>query len=85
MLEWNTYGENHEHSYRELGRVHSMKGRMGYDNKKSKEIICTTTGIKYSSSSEAGRLLNIPFQNISKVCKGKRPRAHGLVFKFINE
>lgn len=80
-LEWNTYGENHEHSYRELGRKHSMKGKTGYANKKSKEILCVTTGIKYGSLSEASEKLGIPFQNISKVCNGKRPRAHGLVFK----
>lgn len=84
-LEWNTHGENHEHSYRKLGRKHSMRGVTGYANKKSKEIICLTTGVKYGSISEAGRLLKIPFQNISKVCKGKRANAHGLVFKYVHE
>lgn len=82
-LEWMTYGENHKHSYKQLGRKHSMKGITGYDNKKSKEILCVTTGKKYGSLSEAGRELNIPFQNISKVCHGKRPSAHGLTFKYI--
>lgn len=81
MLEWNTHGENHEHSYRELGRKHAMKGVTGYANKRSKEILCVTTGIKYGSLSEASEKLGIPFQNISKVCNGKRPKAHGLVFK----
>lgn len=84
FLEWNTHGENHEHSYRELGRKHAMSGITGYDNKASKEILCITTGEKFGSLSEAGRALNIPFQNISKVCKGKRPTAHGLVFKYTN-
>lgn len=84
MLEWNTYSENHKHAYKELGRVHSMKGVTGYKNKRSKELVCVDTGIKYGSLSEAGRLLKIPFQNISKVCKGKRSSTHGLTFQYTN-
>lgn len=83
-IEWQTYGENHEHSYRELGRIHSQVGKTGYNNNQSKEILCVTTGMVYGSLSEASRDLNIPFQNISKVCLGKRHTAHGLSFKYIN-
>lgn len=84
-LEWNTHSENHKHAYDKLNRQHSQLGRTGYKSKRSKEIMCVTTGQVFGSLSEAGRILNIPFQNISKVCKGKRPSAHNLVFKYTNE
>lgn len=85
QIEWHTHSEQHLHAYRVLGRKHALKGKTGYLSKSSKEVMCVTTGVKYGSVSEAGRLLKIPFQNISKVCKGKRPNARGLVFKFANE
>lgn len=85
QLEWNTYGENHKHSYSELGRIHSMIGITGYKNKQSKEVICITNGKKYGSVTDAANELGLNFQNVSKVCKGRRPHSKGYVFKFTSE
>ena len=84
-LEWNTYSENHKHSYEVLGRKSGLKGKTGYASATSKEVICVTTGQKYGSLLDAAKELNLIFQNISKVCKGKRHHTGGLVFKYVNE
>lgn len=84
-LGWATYSENHKHSYEFLGRKSGLKGKTGYDSVTSKEILCVTTGHKYGSLMDASRALNLSFQNISKVCKGKRHHTGEYVFKFIEE
>lgn len=84
-LEWNTYSENHQHSYAVLGRKSGLKGKTGYASASSKEVLCVTNGKKYGSVSIAAKELKLSFQNISKVCKGVRNHTGGLVFKFTEE
>jgi hypothetical protein len=47
-----------------------------------KKVLCVETGVLYNSLTEAGRFAKIPFQNISKVCLGKRPKAGGYTWKY---
>jgi hypothetical protein len=49
-----------------------------------KMIRCIDTGKCYSSLKDASTDLGIPFQNISKVCHGKRPSAGGFTFEFVS-
>lgn len=53
------------------------------NQKTNKAVICLNTKDKFSSLSQASRVLNIPICNISNVCKGKRKSAGGLNFSFI--
>jgi len=58
---------------------------MGYDClSHKKEVICVNTNVTYGSVMDAARQLKLSFQNISKVCKGKRNHTGGLVFKFVD-
>jgi len=71
-LEWTTVSENSQHGY-DYGR-HTPPGE--------KEIVQfrADTQIevaRFKSIHEAGRQTGIAWQNISKVCRGVRPRAGG--------
>lgn len=83
-LEWVTASENMLHSIHVLNRkiAKSFLGRTNEKHPNSLPILCITTNIYYPSVSEASRQLNIPTTNISKVMKGKRNHAKGLVFKY---
>ena len=50
-----------------------------------KQVLCIDTEIIYNSISDAGREMNIAFQNISKVCKKQRPKAGGYKWEFVND
>jgi len=82
-LEWCTQSENVIHSY--LNGFQIGKGVKNELNPRSKPILCIDTGIVYPSSGEAGRQLNTNPSHISSVCRGKRNRAVGLTFKFLNQ
>lgn len=51
--------------------------------KTKKKVLCVDTGQVFSSLSEAGLVTAIPFQNISKACLGKRPKAGGYRWEYI--
>jgi hypothetical protein len=85
QLEWNTHREQHLHAWRVLGRRHPGKGKTGDQSPCSKKVLCITNGIMYGSVAEAGRELNLSFQNISKVCYGVRHHTGGYSFKFVED
>jgi hypothetical protein len=52
-------------------------------DKRKKKVHCMDTGEVFNSLSEAGLVKAIPFQNISKACLGKRPKAGGYRWEYI--
>ena len=52
-------------------------------DKRKKKVHCMDTGEMFNSLSEAGLVKAIPFQNISKACLGKRPKAGGYRWEYI--
>lgn len=51
-------------------------------NKNKIKVKCIETGIIYDSIHNASRITNIAYQNIYKVCKGKRKSAGGYTWKY---
>lgn len=52
-------------------------------NPKNKKVLCITTGKEFISIKEASRELDIAPICISRVCRGERKTAKGLIFKFV--
>lgn len=82
-LEWCTIKENQVHSWEELGRVSSTKGKFDKDHPNSKIVRCLTLDIQFNSSAQASRSLGISQGSISNVCKNKRLHADGMYFQYI--
>jgi len=72
-LEWCTCQENSQHAVKVLG--------MKPVNRRA--IRCVETGIVYSSSYEAERLLGIRNALINRCCNGLRKSTHHLHFEFV--
>lgn len=85
-LEWTNRSENNKHSYRQLGRVSALIGKVGKLNVRSKAVIAinlsTNKKSTYESTSLASKYLSISQSNISLVCNGKRASIKGYSFKF---
>jgi hypothetical protein len=54
-----------------------------YGKSRDKSVMCLDTNEIFKSTSEAGRILNIPAQAISRVCRGEREKTHNKKFKYI--
>jgi hypothetical protein len=50
-----------------------------------KKIICITTGDIYESATDAGKILKLNQQSISRVCNKERKTYKGLNFMFYEE
>lgn len=82
-LEWATYSENHKHSYRELNRPHSMRGKYGSLHRDAKKIICENTGQVFGSIVDAAHDLGILRTGINSVLSGKyKYTGEGLTFRY---
>ncbi len=80
-LEWNTWSENHKHSFKELGRKPSgglSKDKEKCINQLSKQNTIINT---FCSINEASRKTNISLSNISLAVNGKRKTAGGYIWK----
>lgn len=62
--------------------VKSLKKRVGKLHHSSKPIVCNETGQKFESIGQAGKELNMAYQNIWKVLSGKRKSCNGLTFTY---
>lgn len=88
-LEWCTWSENEQHSYTILNKQASKHclGKTGYESFRGKEVgQYTLEGVliaKYGSGSDAARALNGSQSNISAVCRGKRVKYKGYIWKYI--
>lgn len=51
--------------------------------KLGKKVLCVELNQEFSSFGEAGRILNIPYQNISRCCKNKLKTAGGYHWKLL--
>lgn len=63
-------------------KTEETKQKMRESNKNKMKVKCIETGIIYDSIHDASRLTNIAYQNIFKVCKGKRKTAGGCHWKY---
>lgn len=64
---------------------HTEETKVKIRAKVCKKVLCIQTGEVFNSCVEAGKILNICFTSISKVCIGKAYTAGGLKFKYIQE
>jgi len=92
-LEWCTFSENTLHAYRiglmsRKAEKNNMYGIFGSDNHSSIPVIqldFNNNIIKHHECIRAAeRDTGVSNQNISKVCKGKRPTAGGFIWKYYN-
>lgn len=78
-LEWCDNSENQLHAYK-----NGLNKRSEKAGRPKRKVMCIDTGIVYDSVAECARDLNYKKSgNISLVCKGKRPHALGLKFKYV--
>jgi len=81
-LEWCTESENTLHAHRVL-KIKANKpwmGKTGFQNPKSKAIVCIETNKIYGSIAQAEKELKV--NHISCVCTGRRTHTGGLKFKY---
>jgi hypothetical protein len=64
------------------GSKNPMFGRKGKDNVSSKKVRCIELDLVFDSMATATRETNVPTQNISKVCSGKRRTAGGYHWEY---
>ena len=88
-LEWCTYKYNLSESYRLTNRKGSMlnkKGKLCPNSIKIVQYDLNNNFIKeWDSMHDVSRILNINYQNVWKVCKGKRKQAGGYIWKYSEE
>ena len=73
-----------ESTKKALGNLsEEKKRRMSNESPNRKKVICLETQIIYNSICECSDLLQIQRSDIRKVCNGKRIKAKGLTFRFI--
>lgn len=82
---------------KEIGMRHSITMKLKFKNNpellnnlilKVKKPVASlnddgSINIKFESASEAGRYYNINSTHITRVCKGKSKRTHGISFKYL--
>lgn len=73
-LEWCSQSYNCSYG----SRQHSQSKKLG------KKVLCVELNQEFLSFGEAGRTLNIPYQNISKCCKNKIKTAGGYHWQLLN-
>lgn len=86
-LEWATYSENKEHSFRVLGEKHWAKGVKGKNNPYSKVVlqIDPQSGEvlkEFESTRQVHELTGYSQGNISAVCRGSRRIANGYFWRY---
>lgn len=95
-LEWCTSSQNHKHAYDVLGRIHSMKGKVGTRKGKPKpegagspprpvRATHKQTGAvcEFKSISEAARQVGGSAGNICNTCQGKHKSTAGYRWEYI--
>lgn len=79
-LEWCTNSENQIHAYK-----FGLNKRSNKSGKPKRKVMCIDTGVVYNSLAECARDLGYKkSSNITSVCKGLRPHALGMKFKYID-
>lgn len=66
-----------------IGMRHTQEVIDKISEKHRKPVECITLNTTFDSVLEAAEATGVYFSNISEVCRGKRKRAGGLVFKFV--
>ncbi|QNI20398.1 HNH endonuclease [Bacillus phage 1_ICo-2020] len=78
-LEWCTNSENQLHAYK-----NGLNKRSEKAGKSKRKVICIDTNTVYDSIAECARDLGYKkASNIGSVCKGIRPHALGMKFKYV--
>ena len=73
-----------EDSIRHRGALNPMYGKTGELNATSKPVYCVELKKPFGSAMLAAKELGIAFQNISKVCQGKRQTCGGYHWRFLD-
>lgn len=74
-MQWEYYNPN---------KIYIKKEILNKDSgKPKKKVLCMETNIIYDSISDADKATGVSFKNISAVCRGKRAKAGGFTWKFI--
>ena len=91
-LEWCTAKENTEHAFKnglisiKKGKENHMYGKYGDKHWNSKKVMNIETGKIYNSFGDIARELNIiNASNVIAVCRGKRLKAYGYHWKYVEE
>lgn len=79
-LEWCSSEYNHNYGTHNKRVAESQTN----DPKRSKRVLCIETGVIYPSTKQVERELGFANSNISAVCLGKRKRAYGYTWRFID-
>lgn len=74
-MQWEYYNPNKIYTKKEIVNKDSGKPK--------KRVLCIETNIVYDSISDADKATGVSFKNISAVCRGKRGKAGGFTWKFI--
>lgn len=78
-LEWCDNSENQLHAYK-----FGLNKRSDKAGKPKRKVMCVDTGVIYNSIAECARDLGYKkASNIGSVCKGVRPHALGMKFKYV--
>ena len=84
-LEWCTAKENVLHRYRVLGNYLPKESTAKISAWRRKPVLCVETKMVYESIAAAARAMECTEGAIRFVLKGKRPRAKGYTWEFIQE
>jgi len=80
-LEWATYGENHAHAYRELGRVAWSKGRVRGQSPNAKPVRASD-GRTFSCVADAADAVGVVPGAVARAARTGR-RSAGLLWVFV--
>lgn len=84
-LEWCTAKENSLHRYRVLGNYISKESASKISAWRRKPVLCVETNVVYESVAAAARTMECTDGAIRAVIKGRRPRAKGYTWEFVQE
>lgn len=74
-MQWSYYNPNETYIKKEIINKDSGKPK--------KKVLCIETNVIYDSISDADKATGVHFKNISAVCRGKRAKAGGFTWKFV--
>ena len=84
-LEWTTNLANLRYGTADARIAEKLRGRIGKDSARHRDIVCVETGKVYHGANEAGREHKINPKNINNCCAGRRKIAGGFHWMYREE
>lgn len=88
-LEWCTYSENIQHSFKYLNRQCPTKGKFGKFSTNYREVnqydLKGNFIKKWFGFHEINRKLGFDYRNVCACCRGKQQTAYGYIWRYTNE